>query len=155
MNIRKFLDNLAYFIDAPNGIDGAKELILSLAYQGRLVEPSGNDSITLLESLPYSTKALKRFSEEQRSRAGNATVPIHWEWVELIRIGRHWGQKKPTEDFTYIDVSSIDSRRGCITEDPAIVMAGSAPSRARKVVKPGTRLFNFPLEGREMFMQFS
>jgi type I restriction enzyme S subunit len=60
----------------------------------------------------------------------------------MDQIGHDWGQTKPISDFTYIDVSSIDNKRGVISESPKIITAAAAPSRARKVVKKGTVIYS-------------
>jgi type I restriction enzyme S subunit len=60
----------------------------------------------------------------------------------MDQIGHDWGQTKPISDFTYIDVSSIDNKRGVISESPNIITAAAAPSRARKIVKKGTVIYS-------------
>lgn len=37
--------------------------------------------------------------------------------MALSQLGHEWGQKKPAADFTYIDVASIENKRGVITDD--------------------------------------
>jgi type I restriction enzyme S subunit len=59
----------------------------------------------------------------------------------VSKIGHDWGQTEPSNDFTYIDVGSIDQRRGTIA-DPDVLAASAAPSRARKIVKRGTVIYS-------------
>ncbi|WP_375403990.1 restriction endonuclease subunit S [uncultured Sphingomonas sp.] len=68
-------------------------------------------------------------------------VPATWQRVQLTDIGHDWGQKEPDDDFTYIDVGSIDQVSGTI-RSPGVVVAKEAPSRARKVVRPGTLIYS-------------
>lgn len=63
------------------------------------------------------------------------------EWVQISEIGHDWGQKTPDEDFTYIDVGSINKEYGII-EEPSILSAKDAPSRARKIVQKGTVIYS-------------
>jgi len=68
-------------------------------------------------------------------------LPKGWEWVCINTIGHDWGQKTPTSDFTYIEVSAIDSKAGIIST-PQLVEFENAPSRARKIVKAGTVIYS-------------
>lgn len=68
-------------------------------------------------------------------------MPKGWEWVCINTIGHDWGQKTPTSDFTYIEVSAIDSKAGIIST-PQLVEFENAPSRARKIVKAGTVIYS-------------
>jgi type I restriction enzyme, S subunit len=61
-----------------------------------------------------------------------------------VRIGsicHDWGQKTPDIDFTYIEVSAIDSLRGVISSSE-LVNPENTPSRARKIVKKGTVMYS-------------
>ncbi|MEM8160347.1 restriction endonuclease subunit S, partial [Morganella morganii] len=64
-----------------------------------------------------------------------------WEWVRLNHVGHDWGQKTPENDFTYIDVGSINKELGTISK-PGVINPKDAPSRARKIVRRNTVLYS-------------
>ena len=68
-------------------------------------------------------------------------IPDSWEWVRLGSIICNRGQKKPTSDFCYIDISSIDNKKHKLGKDDVVLEASEAPSRARKIVKYGDVLY--------------
>lgn len=142
MKVSEFLENFGLFIESPNGVEQAKQLILTLAFQGHLVAPSGTDARELLKSLPYSTKGLVRSSGDKSSAFRENLIPTHWCWVAVRHLGRNFGQKKPTQEFSYIDVSLIDNARGVIGSTPSVLTPQSAPSRARKIVKKGSVIYS-------------
>lgn len=47
---------------------------------------------------------------------------------------------RPTEEFTYIDISSV-SNKSFLVENPCIMLGKDAPSRARKLVNTGDIIF--------------
>jgi type I restriction enzyme, S subunit len=69
-------------------------------------------------------------------------LPKEWNWVRLKTICHDWGQKTPDSSFTYIDVGSIDNRRGLIGDDVQLIESADAPSRARKIVRKGTVIYS-------------
>lgn len=133
------------------GIKKLRELILELAVRGKLVPQDPNDepASVLLERIAAEKaelvkqgkikkqKPLPEISEEEKP----FELPIGWEWVQISEIGHDWGQKTPDEDFTYIDVGSINKEYGII-EEPSILSAKDAPSRARKIVQKGTVIYS-------------
>ncbi|MCF6237202.1 MAG: restriction endonuclease subunit S [Candidatus Marinimicrobia bacterium] len=133
------------------GIKKLRELILDLAVRGKLVEqnPEDEPASVLLEKIAAEKarlieegkikkqKKLSEITEEERP----FDLPDGWEWVRLIDIGYNLGQTKPEEEFTYIDVSSIDNVAGTISF-PSILSAAKAPSRARKIIKVGTVIYS-------------
>lgn len=133
------------------GIKKLRELILELAVRGKLVPQDPNDepASMLLERIAAEKaelvkqgkikkpKPLPEISEEEKP----FELPEGWEWVQISEIGHDWGQKTPDEDFTYIDVGSINKEYGII-EEPSILSAKDAPSRARKIVNKGTVIYS-------------
>ncbi|WP_079800859.1 restriction endonuclease subunit S [Salmonella enterica] len=133
------------------GIKKMRELILELAVRGKLVPQDPNDepASELLKRIAAEKaelvkqgkikkqKPLPEISEEEKP----FELPVGWEWVQISEIGHDWGQKTPDEDFTYIDVGSINKEYGII-EEPSILSAKDAPSRARKIVQKGTVIYS-------------
>ncbi len=133
------------------GIKKLRELILELAVRGKLVPQDPNDepASELLKRIAAEKaelvkqgkikkqKPLPEISEEEKP----FELPEGWEWVRISAIGHDWGQKTPDKDFTYIDVGSINKEYGII-EEPSILSAKDAPSRARKIVQQGTIIYS-------------
>lgn len=133
------------------GIKKLRELILELAVRGKLVPQDPNDepASELLKRIAAEKaelvkqgkikkqKPLPEISEEEKP----FELPEGWEWGRISEIGHDWGQKTPDKDFTYIDVGSINKEYGII-EEPSILSAKDAPSRARKIVQQGTIIYS-------------
>jgi type I restriction enzyme S subunit len=125
--------------DAPDGIKRLRELILTLAMQGKLVKQDPND--------PPASELLKEIEAEKKRliKAGKIKqpkplppikpeeipyeLPKSWEWVRVRDICHDWGQKTPDRKFTYIDVGSIDNKRGLIGDGVQVLDSSEAPSR--------------------------
>lgn len=136
---------------APDGIKKLRELILTLAVQGKLVpqDPKEQPASELLQEIEVekqrlvkereikSPKPLLPVMEEEKPYV----LPQGWEWVRLRDICHDWGQRIPSGHFTYIDVGAIDNKLGGIAE-AQIIGASDAPSRARKVVHLGDVLYS-------------
>ncbi|HBO3683280.1 TPA: restriction endonuclease subunit S [Pseudomonas aeruginosa] len=136
---------------APDGIKKLRELILTLAMQGKLVpqDPNEQPASELLQEIEAEKqrlvkegqikkpKPLPPVAEEEKPYA----LPQGWEWVRLRDICHDWGQRVPNSRFTYIDVSAIDNKSGRIAE-AQIIGASDAPSRARKIVHPGDVVYS-------------
>lgn len=136
---------------APDGIKKLRELILTLAVQGKLVpqDPKEQPASELLQEIEAEKQ---RLVKERQIKIPKPLLPVMeeekpyvlpqgWEWVRLRDICHDWGQRVPDRNFTYIDVSAIDNRLGRIAE-AKITGASDAPSRARKVVHPGDILYS-------------
>lgn len=149
MNIKQFLIEFKHIVSLHAGINCLREIILSLAFQGNLAQHSSEDASSLLRFLEEQrAKASKTIFDSQRSIPASKieslfTIPEHWEWLPIRDIGHDWGQKVPNTDFTYIDVSSIDSKKGLIKEELTIIQSGQkVPSRARKIIQIGTVIYS-------------
>ncbi|MZI94724.1 restriction endonuclease subunit S [Vibrio sp. CAIM 722] len=133
------------------GIKKLRELILELAVRGKLVsqDPNDEDASVLLKrisakknelidsGLIKKPKKLSKISEEEIP----FEIPQNWVWTRIQNVGHDLGQKKPDTKFTYIDVGAINKELGLI-EEPNILEAADAPSRARKLVKKGTVIYS-------------
>jgi type I restriction enzyme, S subunit len=144
-----FFNNLAQLEEAPNGIPKLRQLIVQLAIEGKLVaqDPRDEPASLLLERSRNGTdnrRRLSRLGSISAARVGETLpfgIPSSWEWTSLSQVGHEWGQKKPDVDFTYIDVASIDNKRGAITDELKLLKSNEAPSRARKIVKRGSIIY--------------
>lgn len=139
-------------IDMSNYITKLRQNILQEAVQGKLVPQDPNDEPTsvLLERIKEEKERLIKEGKIKKEKPlppiSEDEIPYElpegWEWVRLGEICYNFGQKKPDEKFTYIDVSSINKDRGIIKEDVNILNPQDAPSRARKIVRKGTVIYS-------------
>jgi type I restriction enzyme, S subunit len=137
---------------APGGVKKLRDLILTLAVQGKLVPQDTNDEpasellkkIRLEKDQLIAEDAIKRDKplEQVAEEEGPFDLPRGWEWVRLPKVTYSLGQGAPTERFTYIDVAAIDNKRGVISDHPEVVEAADAASRARKNLAVGAVLFS-------------
>ncbi|EMO7790640.1 restriction endonuclease subunit S [Citrobacter freundii] len=133
------------------GIKKLRELILELAVRGKLVPQDPNDepASELLKRIAADKaelvkkgkikkqKPLPEISEDEKP----FELPKGWEFMRMDHVGHDWGQKAPENDFTYIDVGSINKELGTISE-PGVINPKDAPSRARKIVRRNTVLYS-------------
>ncbi|QPL36727.1 restriction endonuclease subunit S [Thalassospira sp. B30-1] len=137
---------------APDGIAKLRELILTLAMQGKLVEqdPADQPASELLKDINAEKQRLVKAGKIKapkplppiKPEEVPYQLPQGWEWVRVREICHDWGQKIPDSTFTYIDVGAIDNTSGKIGSNLQILGASDAPSRARKIVKTGTVIYS-------------
>jgi type I restriction enzyme S subunit len=149
MDIKQFLAEFKHIILVPDGIKYLREMILSLAFQGNLTQHVNEDASSLLISLEKqrTNASQASYGYQKQTHVWKAepsfTIPEHWKWLSLSDIGHDWGQKIPSTDFTYIDVSSIDNKKGLLKEQLTVVKSGQrVPSRARKIIRSGTVIYS-------------
>lgn len=133
-------------------ISKLRQSILQEAVQGKLVPQDPNDepASVLLERIKEEKERLIKEGKIKKEKPlppiSEDEIPYElpegWEWVRLGEICYNFGQKKPDEKFTYIDVSSINKDRGIIKEGVNILNPQDAPSRARKIVRKGTVIYS-------------
>ena len=143
-----------------------KNSILQLAIQGKLVEqrPEEGTATELLEKILAAKDAKGRGNkltrrrgvcEENKTSALSASpreeipddekpfdIPESWEWVRLGEVVFNHGQKKPTEDFSYVDIGSIDNKHQRLSDAENIVKPEKASPRARKIIQRGDILYS-------------
>jgi type I restriction enzyme S subunit len=137
---------------APGGVARLRQLILQLAVQGRLVEqdPDDEPASVLLDQMQAQRAQLIKAGiiGKARTTADGLpcevpfAIPATWVWIRLGEVCHDWGQKMPDAPFTYIDVSAIDNERGVISSEVSVLQPAEAPSRARKLVRPGTLIYS-------------
>lgn len=132
------------------GIERLRTLILDLAVRGKLVPQDAGDepASVLIKNMSRQRSNLLKAGKIGRARKITPAsdeppfeIPATWQWMQIAEIGHDWGQEEPDQEFTYIDVGSIDQTRGCIRE-PNVLTAKDAPSRARKIVRLGTVIYS-------------
>ena len=146
------LSNFNLLATAPGGVARLRELILTLAVQGKLVpqDPSDEPASALLKKIRAEKDRLIAEGKIKRDKPLAEIVetenpfelPKGWVWVRLPEVTYNLGQGAPTEKFTYIDVASIDNEKGLVTDAAETVEVVDAPSRARKNVAVGTVLYS-------------
>ncbi len=148
-----------------------KNSILQMAVQGKLVPQDPNDepASVLLDRIRAEKEQMikdRKIKKEKNSsvifrgkdnlpyeKAGDSEpvciadevpfeIPDSWEWVRLGQVVFNHGQKKPSSDFCYIDIGSIDNKNQKLNEDETILQASQAPSRARKILKDGDIIYS-------------
>jgi type I restriction enzyme S subunit len=137
---------------APGGVARLRELILTLAVQGKLVPQDASDepASELLKKIRAEKdrliadgkikqdKPLAEIADEEKP----FDLPTGWEWARIPEITHGLGQGEPTASFSYIDVAAIDNAKGRIAQEVQVLEASDAPSRARKNVAQGTVIYS-------------
>ena len=151
MKIETFFEKFDQLADEPNAVTKLRKLVLELAVKGRLVAQSIDDTpSSLLLEKTRAERAAMLAGEKIKARSPSPMeadklpfeVPSGWQWARLSDVGYELGQKVPDKRFTYIDVGSIDSDKGRISERVETLEPSEAPSRARKLVKRGTVIYS-------------
>lgn len=140
----------------PKNAKELKGLILQLAVQGKLTaqwraeNPNQEPATELLKRIAKEKaelvkakkirkeKPLPAISEEEKPYE----LPEGWSWSRLGSVIHNFGQKKPDEEFVYLDVSSINKEKGVVSDDYQILKPENAPSRARKIVEKGCVIYS-------------
>ena len=145
-------DQFDALLTTPDDVAHLEAAVLQLAVRGKLVpqDPDDEPATELLKRIRIEKERLVREGEISKTkrlpRIKDTEIPYElpasWMWVRLPEIYRDWGQKKPDEDFTYIDVSAINKKFGVIGDDLQVISPEDAPSRARKIVKRGTVIYS-------------
>lgn len=143
--------NFGLFTEQPAYCDQLRRLILDLAVRGRLVAQNEEDepAAVLLERIQGERERMVKAGKIRKGKVfpeiGEEEVPFGlpegWVWCRLGTVIHNFGQEQPQSEFTYIDVSSIDNKRGLLVS-PKVLGTDQAPSRARKVVQPGCIVYS-------------
>lgn len=129
-----------------------KNSILQEAIEGRLVPQDPNDepaSVLLDKIRKEKAKLVKEGKLKKKDLIETPIeedeipfkIPESWHIVRLGEITYNHGQKTPNEDFSYIDIGSIDNKCQKLNDEENITKAKDAPSRARKIVKRGDVIY--------------
>ena len=128
-----------------------KDAILQHAVQGKLTEQISEDGNArdLLKEIQKEKDRLVKEGKIKKEKPLPVIseeeipfdIPENWCWVRLSEISYNHGQKKPTEQFTYIDISSINNLANSLGSLDNILKPENAPSRARKIVHKGDVIY--------------
>ena len=140
MTLDTFFEKFDQFADAPDAVAKMRELVLELAVQGKLVEPP-SEAETDRAWLAFKKEISEHIYSYNPGPPPPFEIPDHWEWSVLGEVAKPCGQKTPDEDFTYIDVGSIDNARGELKPELNIIEVVHAPSRARKLARTGSVIY--------------
>ncbi|PXW98187.1 type I restriction enzyme S subunit [Sphaerotilus hippei] len=137
---------------APGGVARLRELILTLAVQGKLVPQEAGDepASVLLQRIRAEKDRLIAAGEIKRDKPMAEIsdeelpfeIPTGWTWARIPALTYSLGQGEPSTPFTYIDVAAIENIKGVITNNIQVIHPTDAPSRARKNVAVGTVLYS-------------
>ena len=108
-------------------ISTAKSKILDLAIHGKLVPQDESDE--------PASELLKRINPKAIASCDNphyGNIPNGWIMLKGQYLFEPMKSIKPTEEFfKYIDIDSIDNKRGVVIA-PKIILSNNAPSRASR-----------------------
>lgn len=128
--------------------------ILQFAVEGKLVSQNSHEASAseLIEEIFREKQRLRVNSRLKMTKSLSPSVieekdvpfdlPSSWEWVKIGDVYYNHGQKKPDQDFQYIDVASVNNIRGVIKDDLEPISPDVAPSRARKIVSNGDVIYS-------------
>ena len=129
-----------------------KKSVLQHAMEGKLVpqiESEGNAEDLYKQIQKEKADLIKKGAIKKEKPLNPITedeipfdIPETWKWVRLKEIVYNNGQKTPTEDFSYIDIGSIDNTNQRLNTSETIIHPSDAPSRARKIVKYGDIVYS-------------
>ncbi len=130
-------------------VDNLRKSVLENAFKGELIKNyteiknECNDEYieNQKKALAIKNVVFKKVKKEN-SLDNLYSIPENWVWVKLGNIVYNWGQKTPQNDFSYIDISSIDNKNHKLSDDEKIISSSKAPSRARKIVKKGDIIYS-------------
>lgn len=128
-----------------------KAALLQAAMQGKLTEqlPEDGDAADLINQIAKEKNQLIKEGKIKKEKPLSEItpeevpfdIPENWKWVRLGSIIYNRGQKTPDNDFTYIDISSIDNKTNRLGDLTNILSPNQAPSRARKIVQNGDIIY--------------
>ena len=149
MSAENLLAHFHRVSDTPDAVSRLRRFILDLTVRGRLVpqDPCDEPASELLKRIVAEKARLVKAGEIRKLprlpgvEEPPYPLPESWCWVPVRDIASDHGQCVPKDAFTYIDVTSIENTRG-IVENPKVLQAREAPSRARKLVRKGDVVYS-------------
>ena len=130
-----------------------KSKVLDLAMRGKLVKQDPNDEPAgvLLEKIKADKTELVKEKKIKKSKPLPPVtdeekpfdIPDNWEWVRLGDILKPEVHQKPQQNFTYIDIASVDNTVNKITKPTKVdVSKDKIASRARQLLDSNDILFS-------------
>ncbi len=161
MTNEQFLQQFGHFIDAPNGIQKLRELILQLAVQGKLVEQSPNDeqaSVILDKHTSNKAKLIREGLLKKKKAMAPVTpediqfsFPDNWEcdWLGncsyAITKGATpttYGHAFQNEGIKFIKVENVKNGRIVESAKMQYISEEAHHSQARSKLEAGDILFS-------------
>lgn len=133
-----FFEKFGEFTDETVAVGELRDLILELALRGALTDRVPND----LTDPTWEHLTTSEIPDPSVADSPPFNTPSEWVWGRVGNVASNCGQKTPDQRFTYVDVGTIDNLTGCINAEAAVLDPEQAPSRARKLVKPGTVIYS-------------
>jgi type I restriction enzyme S subunit len=128
-----------------------KDSLLQAAIQGKLTEQmeADGDAQELVVDIQKEKERLIKEGKIKKEKALPEIaedeipfeIPENWCWVRLGTIIYNHGQKCPENEFTYIDISSINNKANTLGALDNLLQPNEAPSRARKIVHKGDVIY--------------
>ena len=127
-------------------LERIREQRRQLIAEGKLKAPKGGESVIYRASDGgYYEKRVDAKGRESEPVCIDDEIPFEipesWEWARLGSLVLNRKQVVPTEDFSYIDIGSIDNSFLSLSDDDTVIPFQKAPSRARKPVEIGDVLY--------------
>ena len=149
MSIKTLFTHFNRLIQTPESLQRLRRFILDLAVRGKLVpqDPDDEPAAELLKRIAEEKARMEKTGEIKKPRRLPSIdeipypLPPSWRWTRIRGITSDRGQCVPETTFTYIDVTSIDKENGKVDE-PKVLQANEAPSRARKIVQKGDVIYS-------------
>lgn len=146
-----YFNHLPRLTTSPEHIQHLRQTILNLAVRGKLVlqDPKDEPAAELLKRIEAEKKRLFKAGKNRKEKLPSLNdletplfdLPESWKWTSIRQITSDRGQKVPSKNFSYIDVSAIDKEHGKIGQ-PQILTPNAAPTRARKIVQKGDVIYS-------------
>jgi type I restriction enzyme S subunit len=155
MTNEEFLQQFGHFVEAPNGIQKLRELVLSLAVQGKLVEqdPQEEPASSLLKQVELSREDYLNLNKAKRKNYSPIDIsdcdlgcPSGWELIRLGMLGEFCGGGTPSKNKAeYWDgdipwVSPKDMKFDSIASSELMITEKAVSETTVRLIPPGSLL---------------
>jgi len=155
MKLEMFFEKFEQFADAPNAVAKMRELILRLAVQGKLADPTDNDEpVEVFLRRIWADKSANRIELKDAEKAQPFDIPAHWRWGALAEVVDFSIGKTPPrgdssywhpEDHSWVSIADM-KHYGTIIETKERVSSLAAQEVFRqRFAEPGSILMSFKL----------
>ncbi len=161
MNSNKFLEEFKYIINAENGINELKSLILYLAVTGKLTKQDENENANILfEKIQENKNNLISQGKIKKNTKVFSNVPIpykipsNWKWVKFgdicyFKVGKTPSRKDNSywnnQIYPWFSISDLEDGKIITTSQEKISQNAKEKIFKSNIVKKGTLLMSFKL----------